>query len=118
MPLDDSNTQAVPDPPNLPVSAPSHEPSQVSLEEVPHGNFAKSTEADVQPSAQLPEAGNESARCTPVFLEIFCGLARLSKAARRSGFPVPVDDVMKAQGIKVLPLDLCTAKAVPFSKAS
>ena len=46
---------------------------------------------------------------TPVFVEVFCGVARLSKAARNLGFKaVPVDHVCKANGIKVLQVDVST----------
>ena len=42
-------------------------------------------------------------------MEVFCGLARLSVAARDAGFfAVPVDHHTKAHGIKVHQLDLCT----------
>ena len=45
---------------------------------------------------------------TPVFVEVFCGLARLSKAARDRGFScAPIDHANKASGIKVLHIDLC-----------
>ena len=46
---------------------------------------------------------------TPVFVEVFCGVARLSKAARNLGFKaVPLDHVCKANGIKVLQVDVST----------
>ena len=44
---------------------------------------------------------------SPIFVEVFCGVARLSQAARERGFhAVPVDHVVKAHGIRVLQLDL------------
>ena len=49
----------------------------------------------------------QSDRGVPLFVEVFCGLGRLSKAAKDLGFhTVSIDKVCKAQGVKVLQLDL------------
>ena len=64
-------------------------------------NAATGPRQEASPSAQ-PAAGR-----TPVFVEVFCGVARLSKAARNLGFKaVPIDHVCKADGIKVLQVDV------------
>ena len=60
------------------------------------------------PAPDVQVAPDAVAR-TPVFVEVFCGMARLSKAARALGFKaVPVDHVCKANGIKVLLVDVST----------
>ena len=68
---------------------------------------------EVQPpaggSASLPvdcQPGHGD-RGVPLFEKVFCGLGRLSKAAKDLGFhTVSIDKVCKAQGVKVLQLDL------------
>ena len=90
-------------------------------EAVPLLNTPSSTTHKAKPAgaeASSPSAaGPQQARSlpakhrgrTPVFVEVFCGLARLSKAARDAGFAcAPVDHVAKASGIKVLQVDLRT----------
>ena len=75
---------------------------------------ATATEEVPSAAASLPQPcgtvsrSAEPAGRTPVFVEVFCGLARLSKAARDRGFScAPVDHANKASGIKVLHIDLC-----------
>ena len=59
--------------------------------------------------AAVPAAGTSSAGRTPIFVEVFCGLARLSKAARELGFKAaPVDHICNTSSIKVMKLDLCS----------
>ena len=45
-----------------------------------------------------------------IVVEVFCGFARLSKAAADAGFQVvALDHAVKAQGVKVVQVDLTTA---------
>ena len=67
-----------------------------------------SVPADLPQSCGTVSRSVQPAGRTPVFVEVFGGLARLSKAARDRGFScAPIDHANKASGIKVLHIDLC-----------
>ena len=66
-----------------------------------------SVPADLPQSCGTVSRSVQPAGRTSVFVEVFCGLARLSKAARDRGFScAPIDHANKASGIKVLHIDL------------